>query len=431
MPLTAKGEKILAAMIEEYGEEEGKKIFYASKNAGTISGVDAMQMNDSLQLEFDDKAFERDTAGKLKFMHGGYLRTMPKIARTGIQIYKGIECGNADMEKVRVFRPVDSVFSKSAVNSYAGLPITVDHPGGMVDASNWKQHAVGETGDDILREGETVRVPMMLRDAEAIKTVMSGKNQISVGYSCDLEWVDGITEDGQKYDAVQRNIRGNHVAIVSTARGGPELKFGDKGDDAMELKTITVDGISCQMTDTAVALVQKLQDSFEEFKKKKKKGEEESEEEVDGLKKDVAAKDAAIAVKDKDITDLQAKLKDALDPKRTRDAAVKLLSVIEKASKITGKPIKIDSVIDTATLLREVVTAKLGDMVKDWDDNKIEAGFDAISFAAPASTLTDAVRIFSRPGNNGGHPSGSNDPRDQAYYDSVKDLENAWQKKPA
>jgi hypothetical protein len=431
MPLTEKGERILAKMIEQYGEEEGKKIFYASRNAGTITGVDSMQVRDSLTLEFDDAAFERNSEGKLRFMDGGYLRAKPRIARTGIQIYAGKECGDASMEKVRVYRPIDSVFSKAAVDSYTHLPITVEHPGTVVDASNWKQVAVGETGDEVLREGDMVRVPMMLRDAAAIRAVLDGKNQISVGYSCDLEWKDGITDDGHKYDAVQRNIRGNHVAIVSTARGGPELKFGDKGDDNMELKTITVDGISCQMTDTAVALVQKLQDSFEEFKKKKKKAEEEEEEAEDGFKKDIAAKDAAIAVKDKELVDLQAKLKDALDPKRVRDAAVSLLGVIDRASKITGKQIKLDAVTDTASLRREVVTAKLGDMVKDWDDNKIEAGFDAISFAAPASTLTDAVKIFSRPGNNGGHPSGSSDPRDQAYFDSVKELEGAWQKKPA
>lgn len=39
-PLTEKGEKILAAMKKAYGEEKGEQIFYASKNKGTISGVD-------------------------------------------------------------------------------------------------------------------------------------------------------------------------------------------------------------------------------------------------------------------------------------------------------------------------------------------------------------------------------------------------------
>ena len=40
-PLTKKGEKILAAMKKVYGEEKGEQIFYASKNKGTISGVDS------------------------------------------------------------------------------------------------------------------------------------------------------------------------------------------------------------------------------------------------------------------------------------------------------------------------------------------------------------------------------------------------------
>lgn len=39
-PLTKKGEKILAAMKKIYGEEKGEQIFYASRNKGTISGVD-------------------------------------------------------------------------------------------------------------------------------------------------------------------------------------------------------------------------------------------------------------------------------------------------------------------------------------------------------------------------------------------------------
>lgn len=40
MPLTKKGKKIKAAMTKEYGKEKGKKVFYASANKGTISGVD-------------------------------------------------------------------------------------------------------------------------------------------------------------------------------------------------------------------------------------------------------------------------------------------------------------------------------------------------------------------------------------------------------
>lgn len=39
MPLSKKGKKIMGAMKEQYGSEKGERVFYASKNKGTISGV--------------------------------------------------------------------------------------------------------------------------------------------------------------------------------------------------------------------------------------------------------------------------------------------------------------------------------------------------------------------------------------------------------
>lgn len=40
MPLTKKGKEIKSAMTKEYGEKKGEKVFYASRNKGTIKGVD-------------------------------------------------------------------------------------------------------------------------------------------------------------------------------------------------------------------------------------------------------------------------------------------------------------------------------------------------------------------------------------------------------
>ena len=42
MPLTKKGEEIKKAMSREYGAKKGEQVFYASRNKGTITGVDAM-----------------------------------------------------------------------------------------------------------------------------------------------------------------------------------------------------------------------------------------------------------------------------------------------------------------------------------------------------------------------------------------------------
>lgn len=40
MPLTDKGQKIMANMTKEYGAKKGERVFYASRNAGKITGVD-------------------------------------------------------------------------------------------------------------------------------------------------------------------------------------------------------------------------------------------------------------------------------------------------------------------------------------------------------------------------------------------------------
>ena len=43
MPLTAKGKIIWKAMLKEYGAKRGKRVFYASRNAGRITGVDRVR----------------------------------------------------------------------------------------------------------------------------------------------------------------------------------------------------------------------------------------------------------------------------------------------------------------------------------------------------------------------------------------------------
>jgi hypothetical protein len=43
VPLTEKGQKIKSAMQKQYGPGKGEQVFYASKNAGKITGVDDAQ----------------------------------------------------------------------------------------------------------------------------------------------------------------------------------------------------------------------------------------------------------------------------------------------------------------------------------------------------------------------------------------------------
>ena len=86
-PLTEKGKEILANMKEQYGDEEGEKIFYASKNKGTISGVDS-KTKDGLEEEI--KKMAREKADR-PFNDDGTIRTPQQAQLAYEQWYKIIK----------------------------------------------------------------------------------------------------------------------------------------------------------------------------------------------------------------------------------------------------------------------------------------------------------------------------------------------------
>ena len=378
-------------------------------------------------------AVEMDDAAKVAFTADGYMKANPRIARTGLQKYLGVECGRPEMDTVMVYRPESSVFHNDAMHSYSHLPVTIDHPRSMVNADSWRKHAVGETGDEVVRDGGSVRVPMMLRDSKAIELVKSGKRQLSVGYACDLQWQQGETPAGEHYDAIQRNIRGNHLAIVTEARGGPSLTIGDSD---MELKTVMIDGLPCQMSDKDAAIVQRtiqqLSDAFEAFKKKTAADDEEEDKKCDAMAKDIAKLNEDMKVKDALILTVQQQLKDATDPAKLDAQLVVRDMVRGKAVAIMGPAFKTDGK-KIEDVMREVVTAKsgVGDAAKTWGDPEVKAVFDHLTSgltAASRDPIRDASHAFSGPPPI--NMQSAQAIKDAAYNEMVKDMENGWKPKP-
>ena len=209
-----------------------------------------------------------------RITNDGYMVASARSARTGIQTYLGAELGRDGMSQVRVYRPESSVFDKASLASFSHKPATDDHPPVAVDASNHKKYAVGHIGEDIARDGEYVRVPLLLTDQSMIDKVRAGKAELSMGYSMTLDWSAGTTDAGEAYDAIQRDIRINHVAVVDRGRAGPSVRIGDAwqpietkpepkpptqdGKSKMTLRTIVVDGISVETTDQGAQAIEKL-----------------------------------------------------------------------------------------------------------------------------------------------------------------------------
>ncbi len=177
--------------------------------------------------------FPLDDAAKVTVTHDGYLTACPRVARTGVQLYYGSELGRTglDAKKVfKVFRPEEEVFSTDSMQSFAYKPVTDDHPPEQVTVSNWDKYARGSMSGDVARDGQFIRVPMAMMDGGLVEKYKKGKNELSVGYDCEIVWGEGSAViDGKTvtYDARQKNIRVNHLAVVDDARGGSALKIGD------------------------------------------------------------------------------------------------------------------------------------------------------------------------------------------------------------
>lgn len=360
-----------------------------------------MKITDSVQL------------GDIRLSDTGYLETFARTARTGIQQYLGAEVGRPDLGIVNVYRDEAEVFSKASLQTFSKIPVTNDHPGQPVTADNWKDVAVGTTGDDVLRDGEYLKIGLKITDASAVKAVQSGKRELSVGYSCELVWADGVAPDGTAYQAKQTQITADHIAIVQRGRAGSRACIGDAWpqntptpeERPMTLKTVTVDGIPVEVTDQGAIVIATLQQRLTDAGHKLTAAET-------AHTQALAAKDAELAKKDAALDDLKAKqLTDAQIDERVKARG----DLIADAKSIHDADYAGKS---DAEIRKAVVVAKLGDAaVAGKTEAYIDARFDILRDEA----MKDPVRqhLSSRDGK----PQNVHD-NGQAAYEQRQ--ANAW-----
>lgn len=331
---------------------------------------------------------DRVSVGTIRRTADGYLVANAKVARAGVQEYLGTEVGRPEMSVVRVYRPPEEVFSQDTMRSFAFRPMTNSHPNKLVTAETWKAVAIGQTGDEVVRDGEMVRVPLVLMDAKAIKDFEAGKRELSMGYTAEIVFRDGITPDGDPYDAVQTQIRNNHLALVDRARGGDQLRIGDDTpstrkltmSDTIKTRTVMVDGLSVETTDAGAQAITKLQKDLQDSKAAADQAEIKHRTDNKALNDQIAKKDAEIDdLKGKVLTDAQvdAKVKARADLITT----AKLISDADYSGK------------SDADIRKAVVVAKLGDAaIKDKPDAYVEARFDILAEDAKKDPVNRALR---------------------------------------
>lgn len=154
---------------------------------------------------------------KAYYTEEGYLRDRPILTSVGIFEYM-----NRDGTIRRELRLPEEVFDADSLASYLGAPIVITHDAGLIDKDNVAENQIGTILSKGEQDGADVRADIIIHDTDELKH--SRMKELSLGYNLDLEETPG-TWQGEHYDAIQRNIRINHLAVVQDARAGEQARL--------------------------------------------------------------------------------------------------------------------------------------------------------------------------------------------------------------
>lgn len=172
------------------------------------------------------------------------------LSKVGVFPYSGAQIGHPDLdpnEIYMVYRPEEELSDEETLNSFKLLPFTDEHAmlgssaDGLMPAEKKGIHGV--IGQDVYFEFPYLKGNLKIHSEEANNLIESGKKELSIGYRCMYEMCSGIF-DGQPYDFIQRQIRGNHIALVDEGRSGHDVAVLDRLKFTFDSKDINMPDMS-------------------------------------------------------------------------------------------------------------------------------------------------------------------------------------------
>lgn len=123
----------------------------------------------------------------------------------------------------RELRPPEEAFAAKTLASYKSAPITLNHPpvprGMLSGPADVAKHGVGHVEGEARVDGKHTAGELIAWRPDALKAIDEGTHtELSIGVKMGrLDETPGVWE-GEPYDAVQRDLTINHVALVRRGR---------------------------------------------------------------------------------------------------------------------------------------------------------------------------------------------------------------------
>lgn len=151
------------------------------------------------------------------------------ISREGVFPYSGGQIGAADRGRIyQVYRPAEELSAADTLASFRLMPIIDDHTmlgAGFTPAEDVGVHGV--IGENVAVTDGVMTANLKIFSSSLAEKIKSGKTELSCGYRCVYDFTPGVW-NGHPYDAIQRQIRGNHLALVDEGRLGPQVAILDQ-----------------------------------------------------------------------------------------------------------------------------------------------------------------------------------------------------------
>lgn len=182
-------------------------------------------------IVLDEMHLEDPTSKRVYDVNGWFEVKDNPISKVGVFSYLGSSLGipGVDPKKVYfVYRPAESLADQEFLDSLKLLPWIDDHTmlGGNHKPAEEKG-VEGVIGESVYFEGDTVYANVKTFSEDMKNKIASGKKELSLGYTALYDPTAGFFGD-QKYDFIQREIRGNHLALVDKGRMGSEVAVLDE-----------------------------------------------------------------------------------------------------------------------------------------------------------------------------------------------------------
>lgn len=310
----------------------------------------------------------------------GYLRGEAVATRIGV-----FEYINGDGSIRAELRHPDEVLAADSLASLRMIPITINHPGKLVDAKNAKELGVGLTGENVRVDGRHIVVPLTITTEDGIKAVENGQRELSLGYRLDLIEEVGVYE-GVAYTHRQTNIVYNHLALVNQARAGRAARLNLDGAAVQLVETdrteadmhkVNIDGIQYDAAPEVARALTKLEADLSNAVSGRETAEARADEAE--AKRDAAEKKAA---------DAEAKVNaDEID-KLVRSK----LELVTAARKLVNEDVDLLGLSDRDIMVTAIAAAHKDVKLDGKSDDYVRARFDAVVEAAPKKSPVDPLR---------------------------------------